>query len=604
MTADRAPRTPTWVKYTVLALVLAGGAAVTIEAVFPALAARFTAPSRTAPEPVEFSNTLPGDYVGPESCQTCHQQIYDSWSKHPHSVMNQWATPKTVKADFSDQSIAFLGGTAHFAREGDRYTMSLKRGKTERKYTVLRTVGSRFTQFFIGKQIEGPEPKDHVLYTTEQRLPFAYWFRAKRWLPESYFDPWGPDLHSNGAAKRDPYDKPDPLSYNQNCMVCHTTYPYLYRLGNYRVRRGFPPDDLVFDDNAVWGEWKKTVPLGELYDDKLSRQLDPNKHLVRMGISCESCHFGGRVHVKEETTVAMFPVSNSPSIRVAPPTEAQGRESWKNQYLVNGICRQCHSAKGDTYPNGAAVGNSREALDLAAGECSSQMSCTNCHNPHESIGLKPPDPNPVHIQACVGCHDKYDSPEVVQAHGAHPREANVTCMDCHMPRIAQGIDEIVRSHRVSSPTDTKMIAAASVNACNLCHLDQSIQWTVDALKERWNVSIALKPEWRLQYRGFDTPLGPLWLMSKEHAERKAATAAYVRSPLGKKSLPLLMGQLNDVAPANRMFALFGIQKLLGCELRLEQYDPTLPPPQRQKQINALASSLDSLCAKDGEAEGK
>lgn len=546
--------------------------------------------------PTPASNVLPADYVGPERCQLCHQEIYDLWSKHPHSVMNQWATDKTVKADFSGETISFLGGTARFAREAGRYTMSLERGATRRKYVVLRTVGSRFTQFFIGKQIEGPEPEGHRLYTEEQRLPFAYWFRIERWLPESYFDPWGPDRDHNGEPKRDPYDRPDGLSYSRNCMVCHTTFPYLYRLGQFPVRRGFPADDVSFDDAEVWAEWQKTVDLGEIYSDKVARHLDPNEHLVRMGISCESCHFGGRMHATDDTAIAKFPVSTSPAIRVAPDNEALLRASWDNPYLVTGICRQCHSAEGDTYPNGAAVGNSREALDLDAGECASQMRCNNCHNPHQSIGLKPADPDPVHIAACVGCHDQYGDPVAVQRHGAHPKEAKVTCMDCHMPRIAQGIDEIVRSHRVSSPTNAEMLAAASINACNLCHLDRSITWTAKALDERWNVKVDLKPEWLGRYGGPDAPVGPLWLGSVEAAERQAATAAYVRSPLGRQSLTLLMEQLNDPAPVNRMFALFGIQKLLGCTLPPSQFDPTGSPLERRKQIDALKGALHTISA--------
>lgn len=590
MASDR--QLPKWVKFALLILVV-GSAGAAVGAVLPLT----LEPVVVARRSTDVSNTMPADYVGPERCQICHEPIYDLWSKHPHSVMNQWATEETVKADFSGTTIEYLGGTARFDREGDRYTIALQRGETARKYVVLRTIGSRFTQFFIGKQTEGPEPKNHILYTTEQRLPFAYWFRIKRWLPESYFDPWGPDRTVDGKPRRDPYDRPDALSYSRNCMVCHTTFPYLYRLGQFRVRRGFPADDLSFDDAAIWAEWRKTVDLGEIYSDKVSRKLDPNKHLVVMGISCESCHFGGRMHVKDQTALSKFPVGRAPAIRVATSDDATLlRESWDNPYLVTGICRQCHSAEGDTYPNGAAVGNSREALDLDAGECAAQMRCNNCHNPHRSIGLKPPDPDPDHLEACVGCHDAYADSALVRTHGAHPPEANVTCLDCHMPRIAQGIDEIVRSHRVSSPTNPEMLAAASINACNLCHLDRSIAWTAKALEERWQASIDLEPAWLDSYGTFDAPLGPLWLDSAEPAERQAATAAYARSPQGRSSLPRLMKQLNDVAPVNRMFALFGIQKLLGCQLSPTQYDPTWPPAERRKQIDELVSSIDTICA--------
>src|SRR5581483_7014261 len=126
----------------------------------------------------------PQDYVGPARCTECHKEKFAAWEGHPHRRMNQDATPASVKGDFSGVTIAYSSGTATFATEPEGYTMTLRRDDAVlRRYVVTRVVGSRFMQFYIGRQVAGPDPADSKLATEEHKLSFGYWFKRKQWLP-------------------------------------------------------------------------------------------------------------------------------------------------------------------------------------------------------------------------------------------------------------------------------------------------------------------------------------------------------------------------------------------------------------------------------------
>jgi len=60
------------------------------------------------------------------------------------------------------------------------------------------------------------------------------------------------------------------------------------------------------------------------------------------------------------------------------------------------------------------------------------------------------------------------------------------CYNCHMPRTTYGLLRAMRSHQVSSPTVQESIKFGRPNACNLCHLDQTLAWTAQKLHVWYN----------------------------------------------------------------------------------------------------------------------
>jgi hypothetical protein len=522
-----------------------------------------------------YSNIHTDDYLGPDACVECHQKQHALWRTHPHSRMNLDAKAPTVLGDFSDRSIRYGDMQVLFHREGDAFRMSVSSADSarRRRYRVTRTVGSRFTQMYIGVQIEGPEPSDHPIYRDERKLPFGFWITRDRWLPVNYFDSdFLPDYAASDSDMVDEERLFKPNEWERNCIYCHNTYPYAARLRSGLANMsGFPRGDLKLNQ-----------------EEPTTRRL-PVDTLVTLGISCESCHFGGREHVRHKKPVRFVPSAPDLDFRVA--GEALVKGARDNPYVINSICAQCHAAEGvSQYPNGAGTWNSREALDLLGGACTSDIKCTDCHEPHTPGPAGGSPDRPEHIAACVECHSEFKQEGTRKAHSRHG--PSVTCLDCHMPRIVQGLDAVVRSHRISSPTEPSMLRQAAPNACNLCHLDQSISWTLEELSKGWR---PIKPGdgWAKAHGGnLTTPMGEVWLKHDVPVTRLVVTAAYARAGDDKAHRTKLLGVLNDENPVNRMFALFAVEKWLGRKLDAEEYEPTAPPTVRKAQVSKLASTLD------------
>jgi hypothetical protein len=77
-----------------------------------------------------------------------------------------------------------------------------------------------------------------------------------------------------------------------------------------------------------------------------------------------------------------------------------------------------------------------------------------------------------------------DGPNIA-AHTHHRADASGSvCMNCHMPYTTYGLLKTIRSHQISSPSVTATLDTGRPNACNLCHLDQTLAWAAEYL-EQW-----------------------------------------------------------------------------------------------------------------------
>ena len=498
--------------------------------------------------------------------------------------MNQNASDESVKGDFSGVTMRYGPGHVVFHREGPLFLMSVYEGESlVRRHVVTRTVGSLYVQYYVGKQTKGPEPRGHRTYTTESKLPFGWSIALQRWLPEVYFDSTFEEEHVYlSDARRDYiYARAPNHNWNVSCLNCHNTYPYVARLwkqagpGQERAkwRGGFP-------EEAV--EWRGPVEhQGSLRIGGRVRALHGDE-LVTVGISCESCHFGGREHALEEREIRFVPTAPELTIR-QPGSERPLESDRKDPRVVNSICAQCHNADLVKWPDGSHAVNSSEALAMAAGACTGAIKCTDCHNPHEKgPGSGAPD-RAGHVEACLGCHPRFEDAGELAQHTRHT--ASVNCLDCHMPRIVSGLDTVVRSHRISVPTDPRMLATDAPNACNICHLDRPLSWTLRELEKGWRY------EPPAQQRGAaDQPLGEAWLRSENSFLRAAAAEAYARSPWVTDRLPALRASLEDEQAFNRTLGLIAVERVLGRKVTLDEYDLLASPELRKRQAEELAGS--------------
>ena len=50
-----------------------------------------------------------------------------------------------------------------------------------------------------------------------------------------------------------------------------------------------------------------------------------------------------------------------------------------------------------------------------------------------------------------------------------------------MPFTTYGLLKTIRSHQISNPSVQATLETGRPNACNLCHLDKTLEWTANAL---------------------------------------------------------------------------------------------------------------------------
>ena len=137
-------------------------------------------------------------------------------------------------------------------------------------------------------------------------------------------------------------------------------------------------------------------------------------------------------------------------------------------------------------------------------------------------------------------------------------------MNCHMPRINEGMQDVVRTHAIFSPTKPEMIEANHPNACNLCHVDRTIDWTLDHLQGWYGVTYA-EDRLAAAYPYRERPAVVGWLKSHNEAVRLVATGALARSD-DNSALPELIDVLDDPYLLNRQFAQISLEEKLDIRL--------------------------------------
>jgi predicted CXXCH cytochrome family protein len=517
------------------------------------------------------SNIHPDDYIGPAACQKCHPKNYRAWSTHPHRWMNALASEETVKGDFSGAALSYLSGRATFERREDGgYFMRLERGGVRRTYRVTQTIGRRFFQYYVGKQIEGPEPPAHHFYHKDHVLPFGYWLDEKEWGPVVHIGPERPD-----GERPDPFAPPDSgqyyAEYSVGCNACHTTFPLADLFGRRSQQIGEHAPVSLHWSLRQYLESAHPVELRSIAAQlQTSTGQNPmadweaTRYAVTLGVSCEACHLGARVHARNGGDVLPRFFPRSPHLFV----EKGGKDigEGRTHDNVNWACGRCHTGERPAFAAGMSTWNSVEYDDAMRGSCYTQLRCIDCHDPHKAIGPKwsaPPDRDDA---VCLKCHKRYEPAAQRQAHTHHPAgSAGSRCLNCHMPRINEGLQDVVRTHMIYSPTRADMIQANQPNACNLCHVDKPIDWTLQYLKEWYGRSYDEEKIAANHPNRDQLPAALGWLQSSNESVRLVAADALIRAR-DWRALGHLFDALDDPYLLNRQFAMKGLQEMLGQRL--------------------------------------
>ena len=541
------------------------------------------------------SNMARKDFAGSQSCAECHKENYAEWSEHPHRWMNALANAESIKGDFGGSAeLRYRGGVAKFYREGDKYRMRFDRDDLHREYEISQTIGSRFYQYYVGKGIAGPEPTEHDYYKKDHVLPFGYWLSRRTWVPivhvadelpdgerwESVEQVKPPASGVHGAEgvgrSRGVFDHTQELglTYASSCNFCHTTFPLadmFVRMpdqmgATLKQRTLFELSQHVADSHPQIFDGSK--PAEQFPSEAIEAMtatfiaFDAREQAASLGVACEACHLGCLEHVQQPKTKPAF-APQSP--RLLTFKEDPAMETGRKQANLNAICARCHTGTRPTYAAGMATWNSTEHSDAMRGSCYSKLACVDCHDPHKATGRVWPKTPEEDDASCVRCHQQFTNSATRQLHTHHAQgSAGDRCMNCHMPHINEGIEEVVRTHTIFSPTQPDMIASGQPNACNLCHLDKPIDWTLGYLKSWYGKSYA-EGEIAKSYPNRDEAVGMMWLKHSQPATRLVAAAAFAREK-ARWGLPELLKLLDDPYLVNRQFAQTSMEKLIDRRL--------------------------------------
>lgn len=526
------------------------------------------------------------DYSSAVTCRSCHPGNYASWHASYHRTMTQVASAQTVASDMDGLELTYDGTDYRVDLENDSYYVRTKKeGRDESEFSepseIVLLTGSHNLQVYW---LETGEKR------TMEQFPFGYIVAEKKWAPmvQTFLVPPGP---------KHVYTKGD---WNDGCINCHVT-----------VGRGLPVGDRVFD----------------------SRVSD-------FGIACEACHDGGREHIERNRDPLhrfSMHLSDGADQTIANPAHMDGP-------TASLVCGQCHSIW--TFNNAADTGKwdldgteyrpghqnmklrsvvqpigedgvthhdllkdygssfwgdgqirvtGRELNGTMASPCfkGGKFSCLSCHDLHpdktdkkslQSWAVDQMGSGMKTDQACLQCHQDFAAN--IPAHTNHAvGSSGSSCYNCHMPHSSYGLLRAIRSHQITSPTVRESIDHGRPNACNLCHLDQTLEWTAHKLSDWYGHDIPV-----LEKDDRELSAGAKWILNGDAGQRALIAWAMGWDPAKRASgykwfYPFLIFELNDPYAAVRFVSWKSLQSLPG--FYDYPYDYTVEDPE-QKVASAKA----------------
>ena len=520
-----------------------------------------------------FEESLPylgvNGYVGSQSCVQCHKDEHASWHRTYHRTMTQVASTNSIQADFNNVILTNDNTRFTLFQKTNEFWVRMEPIAGEGVGSGLETrigliTGSHHMQVFWVPEGTG---------NLQIGFPFTWLIPEKRWVPR------------NSTFIRPPEFEHRPEAWNIVCSRCHSTGP-------------------------------------EPRFDAATRTVET--HVAELGISCEACHGPAKRHVELRTAQLSFPAPKFEPGEIIHPEKLTAErssqtcgfchsmkwidhsENWRHDGfefrpgedlekttpiirasssnsipgLAEYLAKNRNILQDFFWPDGMIRVSGREFNGLIESPCykGGKFSCLSCHSGHDS---QPDDMLASRGQsnsACLQCHEKFAQSVRLAAHTRHsPNSSGSDCYNCHMPHTTYGVLKAIRSHEVSSPRVRADLQTGRPNACNLCHLDQSLHWSAQHLKDWFGQDIPQIPE-----HGKSVSHAVRLALSGDAGQR-ALIAWHLGWPIAQQTSgtnwlgPILGQLLDDPYAAVRLVAERSARTI---NLLPRNYDYTIAPNQR------------------------
>ena len=324
--------------------------------------------------------------------------------------------------------------------------------------------------------------------------------------------------------------------------------------------------------------------ISHLGDKAVHAILNPASETLDHRLSAQAC---GQCHSYQYTPNPLDWLKNGPRFLPGNELNANTTVVHASTFIANGKQPDGHPHPGGEWlgdrfwPDGMVRVTGREYNGLLDTACfqRGKMSCLSCHSMHGYLDNNDQlAPRMETNEACLKCHD--DFRDNLTAHTHHAADSTGSlCYNCHMPHTTYGLLSGIRSHQIDSPSVEAHLKTGRPNACNLCHLNQTLEWSSSHLTKWYDHR---QPKLDNDDKSISAMLK--MLLKGDAGQRAIAAWNMGWEPARKASggnwqAPWLIRTMNDPYAAVRYIA----HKALMADRAIRRPAATTPPPWRERQ---------------------
>ena len=380
------------------------------------------------------------DYAGSASCRECHADAYALWAKSDHGLAERPLRPDMDQAAFIPARTFQLGSrpTEVHATNGNFYITSIGLSGKAETHQAVHVIGNDPLRQFLVAAPGGRWQAMEAAYDPHHSEWFDVFGNEDRQPGE-----WG---HWTGRG----------MNWNSMCAECHNT----------RLQKN--------------------------YDEATDSYHTTVKETT---VSCEACHGPLKAHVDWQKQYH--------NKGMADPTMPK-----RTPAQIMDTCASCHARRGDLtgdfkpgdsffdhydlsivdhsdlfYPDGEVHDEDYEFTAFLGSKMhQAGVTCLDCHP--ASLHMPRPQGNAV----CLRCHasGSMKAPIIQPEEHSHHAFGNKgdDCIACHMPVTVYMQRHPRHDHGFTIPDPLLTEKFGIPNACNRCHADKSIDWSLTTV-EKW-----------------------------------------------------------------------------------------------------------------------